>query len=98
VSAEPGQAAAHRHPFTACAAIGITGRAASSDLDDRTAENLSLLQSNASLLDLLQRISVGHQFPQRELVLAHPVQEKREVGLGFCRTKAPAIMALVEKN
>lgn len=34
-----------------------------SDLYDGTAENLSLLQRNAGGLDLLQRISVGHQFP-----------------------------------
>jgi hypothetical protein len=32
-----------------------------SDLDNGTAENLSLLQGNACLLDLLQRISVCHQ-------------------------------------
>ena len=32
-----------------------------SDLNNGTAENLSLLQRNASLLDLFQGISVGHQ-------------------------------------
>lgn len=34
-----------------------------SDLNNGTAENLSLLQRNASLVDLFQRISVGHQLP-----------------------------------
>jgi hypothetical protein len=32
-----------------------------SDLDNGTAENLSLLQRNAGLLDLFRGISVGHQ-------------------------------------
>src|SRR5215471_234108 len=68
------------------------------DLNNGTAENLSLLQRSAGLLDLFQGISVGHQFPERELVLTYPLQEKREIGLGFCGTEAPAIVALVQKN
>ena len=34
-----------------------------SDLNNGTAENLSLLQRNTGLLDLFQGISVGHQLP-----------------------------------
>jgi hypothetical protein len=34
-----------------------------SDLNNGAAWNLSLLQRNASLLDLVQGISVGHQLP-----------------------------------
>src|SRR5215831_20378294 len=68
------------------------------DLNNGTAENLSLLQRNAGLLGLFQRISVGHQLPERELVLTHPLQEKRKIGLGFCGTEAPTIVALVQKD
>src|SRR5215469_14692394 len=65
-----------------------------SDLNNGTAENLSLLQRGAGLLDLFQGIPVGHQLPQRELALTHPLQEKREIGLVFCGAEAPAIVAL----
>ena len=33
-----------------------------SELDDGTAENLSLLQCSEGLVDLFQGVSVGHQF------------------------------------
>lgn len=41
---------------------------------------MPFFQLDAGLLDLVQGIPVGHQLRERELVLAHPVQEDREVG------------------
>jgi len=37
-------------------------------------------------------------FSRGNLVLTHPHQEQREVGIGFCGTETPAVVALIEQN
>src|SRR5262245_36561932 len=78
--------------------VGQVAAYSPSELDDRPAENPSLLQCDPSLVDLVQGISVGHELLQREPALTHPFQEEREVGIGVRGAEAPAVVALVQQN